>query len=234
MDRPASDAALREYYNRNYHQLLPIIAEKHFESGTPRGRRDLRKRLGSRRIRSMSESPERRRGQPESPRKRDPERKTVFKRLEKDVFHMLGDKGKSMSAHSNDSRRQSYHSSRRDTDGSSVISEGSVGGHWKSRLKKQRSSIEDDDLSQPWFPVAGGVLTLRSCKIIPIECATVSGPEGQPPAAHQAIKERIKPRRVRLETLGHDWRPKAYSRTSVKYTRRMPSGQAKEEKSSNR
>ncbi|GJW80077.1 reverse transcriptase domain-containing protein [Tanacetum coccineum] len=29
-------------------------------------------------------------------------------------------------------------------------SEGSVGGHWKSRLKKQRSSIEDDDLSQPW------------------------------------------------------------------------------------
>ncbi|GKE54021.1 hypothetical protein Tco_1489177 [Tanacetum coccineum] len=29
-------------------------------------------------------------------------------------------------------------------------SEGSAGGHWKSKSKKQRSSIEDDDLSQPW------------------------------------------------------------------------------------
>nr|GEW30041.1 hypothetical protein [Tanacetum cinerariifolium] len=43
------------------------------------------------------------------------------------------------------------------------------------------------------FPVAGGVLTLRSSKIIPIECEAVSGPEGQPPNAHQAIEERIKP-----------------------------------------
>ncbi|GKD97811.1 reverse transcriptase domain-containing protein, partial [Tanacetum coccineum] len=42
------------------------------------------------------------------------------------------------------------------------------------------------------FPVAGGVLTLRSRKIILIECVAVSGPEGQPPAAHQAIEERIK------------------------------------------
>ncbi|GJR30170.1 hypothetical protein Tco_1106402 [Tanacetum coccineum] len=39
---------------------------------------------------------------------------------------------------------------------------------------------------------SGGVLTLRSSKIIPIECAAVSGPEEQPPAAHQAIEERIK------------------------------------------
>ncbi|GJR72174.1 reverse transcriptase domain-containing protein [Tanacetum coccineum] len=29
-------------------------------------------------------------------------------------------------------------------------SEGSAGGHWKSRSKRQRSSIENDDLSQPW------------------------------------------------------------------------------------
>ncbi|GJS84101.1 hypothetical protein Tco_0750642 [Tanacetum coccineum] len=42
------------------------------------------------------------------------------------------------------------------------------------------------------FPIAGGVLTLRSSKIIPIECAAVSRPEGQPPAAHQVIEERIK------------------------------------------
>ncbi|GJY40215.1 reverse transcriptase domain-containing protein [Tanacetum coccineum] len=42
------------------------------------------------------------------------------------------------------------------------------------------------------FHVAGGILTLKSSKIIPIECAAVSGPDGQPPAAHQVIEERIK------------------------------------------
>ncbi|GJS13791.1 reverse transcriptase domain-containing protein [Tanacetum coccineum] len=203
MDRPASDIALREYCDKNYHQLLPIIAEKvhqekvqqeklkavkarlnfeevsqHSESGTPSRRRDLKKRLGCRRVRSVSRSPDPRRGRPESPRKKDLERKTAFKRIEKGVFHRLGDKGKSMSAYSNDSRRQSYHSSREDTEscyqssrsrgiesGSEKHhnkrvsshktealseSEGSAVGHWKSRSKKQRSSIEDDDLSQPW------------------------------------------------------------------------------------
>ncbi|GJS22990.1 hypothetical protein Tco_0451622 [Tanacetum coccineum] len=141
LDKPVSDAALREYYDKNYHQLLPIIAEKvhqekvqqeklkavkarlnfeeasqHSESRTPSRRRDLRKRLGSRRIRSTSGSPEPRRGRSESPRKRVPKRKTVFKRLEKGVFHRLGDKGKSMSAYLNDSRRRSYHNNRKDTE----------------------------------------------------------------------------------------------------------------------
>ncbi|GKB04880.1 reverse transcriptase domain-containing protein, partial [Tanacetum coccineum] len=119
LGRPASDAALREYCDKNYHQLLPIIAKKasqHSESGTPSRRRDLRKRLGSRRICGTSESLEPRRGRSESPRKRVLERKTVFKRLEKGVFHRLGDKGKNMYAYSNDSRRRSYHSSRRDTE----------------------------------------------------------------------------------------------------------------------
>nr|GEV94894.1 reverse transcriptase domain-containing protein [Tanacetum cinerariifolium] len=41
-------------------------------------------------------------------------------------------------------------------------------------------------------PIAGGILTLKSSKIIPIECAAVLGPEGQPPTAYQAIEERIK------------------------------------------
>ncbi|GJV12402.1 reverse transcriptase domain-containing protein [Tanacetum coccineum] len=42
------------------------------------------------------------------------------------------------------------------------------------------------------FPIAGGILTLKSSKIIPIKCAAVSGPEGQPPTVYQAIEERIK------------------------------------------
>ncbi|GKD31756.1 hypothetical protein Tco_1242534 [Tanacetum coccineum] len=107
LGRPTSDAALREYCDRNYHQLLPIIAEKvHQEKlGTPSRRKDPKKMLRSRRVRSVSRSPEPRRGRSESPRKKDSERKTVFKRLKKGVFHMLGDKRKSMSAYSDDSRR---------------------------------------------------------------------------------------------------------------------------------
>ncbi|GJW97526.1 hypothetical protein Tco_0179334 [Tanacetum coccineum] len=104
LNGPASDAALREYCNKHYNQLLPILAEKihqekvqqenpkavkarlnfdevsqHSESGTPSKRRDLRKRLGSKYVRSVSGSPEPRRDRSESLRKRGPERKTVFK-----------------------------------------------------------------------------------------------------------------------------------------------------------
>ncbi|GJZ85213.1 hypothetical protein Tco_0650552 [Tanacetum coccineum] len=42
------------------------------------------------------------------------------------------------------------------------------------------------------FPVMGGTLTLRSSKIIPIECATVSGPEDQPSPMNKVEEERIK------------------------------------------
>ncbi|GJT11748.1 hypothetical protein Tco_0858790 [Tanacetum coccineum] len=202
LGRPAFDAALREYCDRNYHHLLLIIAEKvhqekvreeklkavkarlnfekasqHSESGTSSRRRDLKERLGSRHVRSRPGSPEPKRDHSESPSKKGPERKTVFKRLEKGVFHRLGDKGKSISTYSNDSRRRSYHSSRRDTEscyqssrpkGTEFASEkrhnkrvssrrmealseseGSAGGHWKSKPKRQKSSIKDD-LSQPW------------------------------------------------------------------------------------
>ncbi|GJW21095.1 hypothetical protein Tco_0031717 [Tanacetum coccineum] len=125
----------------------------------------------------MSGSPEPRRGRSKSPRERGPKRKTVFKRLENGVFHRLGDKEKSVSAHSRDSRHRPYHSSHRDTKScyqssrsretefaskkhhnkrtssrrteALSKSEGSAGGHWKSKPKKQKSRIEDD-LSQPW------------------------------------------------------------------------------------
>ncbi|GKC02240.1 hypothetical protein Tco_0993850, partial [Tanacetum coccineum] len=119
LNGPASNAALREYCDKHYNQLLPILAEKmhqekvqqeklkavkarlnseevsqHSKSGTPSRRRDLQKRLGSKHICSVSGIPEPRRGRSESPRKRDPKRKTMFKRLENGVFHRLGDKEK--------------------------------------------------------------------------------------------------------------------------------------------
>ncbi|GKD89053.1 hypothetical protein Tco_1364560 [Tanacetum coccineum] len=108
LGRLASDAALREYCDRNYHQLLPIIAEKvhqekvqqeklkavkahlnfeeasqHSESGTPSERRDLKKMFGSRHVRSMSGIPKPRRGHFESPRKKEPERKNGIQKAGK-------------------------------------------------------------------------------------------------------------------------------------------------------
>ncbi|GJW10465.1 hypothetical protein Tco_1576292 [Tanacetum coccineum] len=177
--RLISDEALREYCDRNYHQILPIITEKvHQEkSGIPIKRRGLKERLEPRYVRSRSRSPEPRHDRPESPKKKGPKRKAVFKRLENGVFHRLGNKGKSVSVHSDDSRRWSHHSSRRNTEschqssrsratGSAPKrrynkraslrrteelseSEGSTRSHWKSKLKRQKSGIEDD-LSQPW------------------------------------------------------------------------------------
>ncbi|GKE45518.1 hypothetical protein Tco_1472802 [Tanacetum coccineum] len=129
--RPMSNEALREYCDKNYHQILIIIAEKvhqekvqqeklkavkvrlnfkeasqHSESGTLSRRRDLKERLRPRHARSVSESLELRCGCFESPRERGSKRETVFKRLKKGVFHRLGDKEKSVSAHSRDSRHR--------------------------------------------------------------------------------------------------------------------------------
>ncbi|GKC80379.1 reverse transcriptase domain-containing protein [Tanacetum coccineum] len=77
--RPISDEALWEYYDRNYHQILPIIAKKS-ESGTPIRRRGLKERLRPKYVRSRSGSPEPRHGRSELPKKKGPERKVVFKR----------------------------------------------------------------------------------------------------------------------------------------------------------
>ncbi|GJV57826.1 reverse transcriptase domain-containing protein [Tanacetum coccineum] len=137
----------------------------------------MKERLRPRHVRSRSGSPKPRLGRSESPKKKGSERKTVFKRLEKGVFHRLGDKEKSMPVYSGDSRRRLYHSSHRDTESCHQSSrsittepaserrynkrapsrraeelsksEGSAGGHWKSKVKRPKSSVEDD-LSQPW------------------------------------------------------------------------------------
>ncbi|GKE76698.1 hypothetical protein Tco_1542818 [Tanacetum coccineum] len=107
-NEPASDAALREFCDKNYNQLLSILAKKmhqekvqqeklkavkahlnfeetsqHSESGAPSRRRDIRKRLRPNDACSMSRSPETRRNRSWSPRRKDLERETVFRRLEK-------------------------------------------------------------------------------------------------------------------------------------------------------
>ncbi|GJY98432.1 reverse transcriptase domain-containing protein [Tanacetum coccineum] len=65
-------------------------------------------------------------------------------RRESIVFKRLGSRGRSTSAHSD-----SHQESSRYTENHSE-SEDSEGGHWKSKLQRKKSSVEDDDLSQPW------------------------------------------------------------------------------------
>ncbi|GKC40332.1 reverse transcriptase domain-containing protein [Tanacetum coccineum] len=105
-NEPASDAALREFCDKNYNQLLSILAEKihqekvqqeklkavkarlnfeetsqYSESGAPSRRRDVKKRLGPKDAHSMTRSPEPGRDRSRSPRRKDPIRETVFRRF---------------------------------------------------------------------------------------------------------------------------------------------------------
>nr|GEW38080.1 reverse transcriptase domain-containing protein [Tanacetum cinerariifolium] len=187
--RPVPDEDLREYCDKNYHQILPIIAEKlhqekvqqeklkavkarlnfeeasqYSESETPNRRRNLKERLGPMGAQTRSISPKQRRGRSKSPKEKGPERRTVFKILEKGVFHRLRDKEKNVSAHLRGSKRKSYYSSRREAEScyQKSESEGSAGGHWKSKPKKQKSSMEDD-LSQPWVCEETDPFTPRIC-----------------------------------------------------------------------
>ncbi|GJV09679.1 hypothetical protein Tco_1351220 [Tanacetum coccineum] len=161
----ASDVALREYCDKHYNQLLPILAEKmhqekvqqeklkavkarhnfeeglqHSESGTPSRRRDLRKKLESKYVRSVLGSPQPRHDRSESPRKRGLERKTVFKRLEKAVAETSKAVTKVLAQEEqnlllkNSNKRESSRRTKAMSEG-----EDSAGGHWKSRSKKHKS-----------------------------------------------------------------------------------------------
>nr|GEY24919.1 reverse transcriptase domain-containing protein [Tanacetum cinerariifolium] len=167
---PASDAALREYRDRNYHQLLSIIAEKvhqekvqqerlkavkarlnfeetsqHSESGTQIRRRDLKKRLGSRHARGMSGSPEpshgletRGRVHPHTQKIQGVDHTTVAAETLKAATRVLAQEKRSLIP-----KNIIKIASSRRTKALSK-SEGSAGGHWKSRPKRQKSSVEDD------------------------------------------------------------------------------------------
>ncbi|GKD92789.1 hypothetical protein Tco_1372626 [Tanacetum coccineum] len=162
-DRTASDAALRKYCDNHYHQVLPIIAEKvHQEKVQQEKLKEVKARLNFKgclgrnsKIQEVSRAPKRTKVQAHRLGERG--------RRDGGVFNRLRGKEKSVSAHS-ESRYQSSRSERtksvpkkRHHEGTCSRkiemlseSEDSGGGHWKSKSKKQKSSIEEDDLSQPW------------------------------------------------------------------------------------
>ncbi|GJT40352.1 reverse transcriptase domain-containing protein [Tanacetum coccineum] len=131
----ASDAALREYCDKNYNQLLPIIAEKKMSAKEHEGRHRSRRSCSPRPRPSVFSRLKCNRSR--SPRSRE---------KEGGVFKRLGSRGKSVSAHSDSHNQRSY---SRYTKALSE-SKDSEGRHWKSRSKMKKSNGEEDDLSQPW------------------------------------------------------------------------------------
>ncbi|GJX60292.1 reverse transcriptase domain-containing protein [Tanacetum coccineum] len=169
---PASDAFLLEFCNKNYNQLLQIIAEK-FNKEKERNENltEVKARLNfegcfgtSRYSESMTMSAKEHEERHRSRRSCSPRPSPcVFSRIirnrsrsprsrekEGGVFKRLGSKGKSVSGRSDSHNQRSY---SRYTE---VLSESkdSGGGHWKSRSKKKKSNREEDDLSPPWVSAA--------------------------------------------------------------------------------
>ncbi|GKB20147.1 hypothetical protein Tco_0854070 [Tanacetum coccineum] len=125
---PASDAVLREYCDKNYNQLLPIMAEKfNREKEKSEKLKELKSRLNFEGCSRTSRSPR-------------------LRSKEGGVFKRLKSRRKSVFARSDS---YSWNSHSKYTEALSE-SEDSKGGHWKSRSKKKKSHGEEDDLSQPW------------------------------------------------------------------------------------
>nr|GEX11332.1 reverse transcriptase domain-containing protein [Tanacetum cinerariifolium] len=167
---PVSDAALREYCDKNYNQLLPIIAEK-FNKEKERNEKlkevksrfnfeecSGRSRYSESRTMNTKEHEKRHRSKCSRSPRPSP---SVFSRIRRNrlrspnqnsrqkegsVFKRLGSRGRSVSARSDNHNQHSY---SRYTE-ALLESKDSEGGHKKSRSKKKKSSREEDDLSQPW------------------------------------------------------------------------------------
>ncbi|GJV55083.1 reverse transcriptase domain-containing protein [Tanacetum coccineum] len=167
LEEPTLDEVLRELYDRNYHQLLSLIAEKMQKEKsskislmrTPTARTEPKRRHGNRSSRSPSSVASvfkrLKQNRPPSPRPRP--------RKEGGLFNRLGGKERSASTRS-DSRHQGSHeketevqpkkhhhrcTSSRETGGHSE-SKDSERGNWKSKSRRHRSKTYEDDLSQPW------------------------------------------------------------------------------------
>ncbi|GJS68623.1 reverse transcriptase domain-containing protein [Tanacetum coccineum] len=169
--RTTSAVDLEEFCEKHYEKLLPIMADKYeYEKRKKEKLEEVKARLDfgdtrkkSTRAQESAYSESRTISPRRQRRSRSPRRNpSVFTRLRRErsrsprheyknkerrestVFKRLGSRGRSTSVHS-DSRQESS----RYTENYSE-SEDSEGGHWKSKLRRKKSSVEDDDLSQPW------------------------------------------------------------------------------------
>ncbi|GKB79817.1 reverse transcriptase domain-containing protein, partial [Tanacetum coccineum] len=138
---------LRNTYEKHYEKLLPIMADKYEHERRKKEKLkevkarldfgDVRKRTTKTQESAYSESRTR------SPRRH---RRSHSPRQSSSVFTRLKRERSRSPRHDqkNKARRHQYTEKHSE-------SEDSGGGHWKSKSQKQKPSIEDDDLSKPWW-----------------------------------------------------------------------------------
>ncbi|GKA29659.1 reverse transcriptase domain-containing protein [Tanacetum coccineum] len=156
--RTTSDVDLEEVCEKHYEKLLPIMADKYeYEKRKKEKLEEVKARLDFGDARKKSTRAQKsaylklRRERSRSPRH---EYKSKVRR-ESTVFKRLGSRGRSTSAHS-DSRQESSRCTENHSE-----SEDTEGGHWKSKLRRKKSSVEDNDLSQPWVCAETNPFTSR-------------------------------------------------------------------------
>ncbi|GJU76549.1 hypothetical protein Tco_1273619 [Tanacetum coccineum] len=160
---------LEEFCEKHYEKLLTIMADK-YEQRKKEKLEEVKARLDfgearkkSTRAQESAYSESRTMSPRRQRRSRSPRHNpSVFTRLRRErsrsprheyksntrrestMFKRLGSRGRSTSVHS-DSRQESSRYTENHSE-----SEDSEGGHWKSKSRRKKSSVEDDDLSQPW------------------------------------------------------------------------------------
>ncbi|GJY64523.1 hypothetical protein Tco_0465983 [Tanacetum coccineum] len=169
--RTTSAVDLEEFCEKHYEKLLPIMADKYeyeqrkkekleavkarLEFGEVRKKTTRAQESAYSESRTMSPRRQRRSRSPRHnpsiftrlrrERSRSPRHEYKDKeRKEGTMFKRLGSRGRSTSVYSDNRQESSKY-----TKGHSE-SEDSEGGHWKSKSRRKKSSVEDDDLSQPW------------------------------------------------------------------------------------
>ncbi|GJU92892.1 hypothetical protein Tco_1317648 [Tanacetum coccineum] len=137
LEEPTPDEVLRELCDKNYQQLLPLIAEKMQKE------KERQDKLNAVKARLLYGN-ETRRNHEEShySESKTPTARTKPRR------------SRHQSSHEKEIEvqpREHHHrgTSSRETSGYSE-SEDSEGGHWKSKSRRHRSNTHEDDLSQPW------------------------------------------------------------------------------------
>ncbi|GKB68195.1 hypothetical protein Tco_0929607, partial [Tanacetum coccineum] len=180
--RTTSAVDLEEFCKKHYEKLLPIMADKYeyeqrkkekleevkaqLDFGEARKKRTRAQESAYSESRTMSLRRQRRscslRHNPSvfnrlrRERSRSPWHEYKRKaRRESTVFKRLGSRGRSTSMHF-DSRQESLRYTKNHSE-----SEDSEGGHWKSKSRRKKSSVEDDDLSQPWVCAETDLFTSR-------------------------------------------------------------------------
>ncbi|GJY43614.1 reverse transcriptase domain-containing protein [Tanacetum coccineum] len=143
--RTTSAVDLEEFCEKYYEKLLPIMADKYkYEKKKKEKLEEIKVRLDFGDARKKSTRAQE--SAYSESRTISPRRQGRFRspRYNPSVFTRLESGGRSTSAHSDSLQESSRYTENY------FESEDSEGWHWKSKLRRKKSSVEDDDLSQPW------------------------------------------------------------------------------------